>query len=60
LAEDLGETKNLAGSVPERVVQMQELLERLITNGRSTPGAPQANDVDVKRYPKYEARDKRL
>jgi hypothetical protein len=30
---------------------MQALLEKLITNGRSTPGAPQKNDVQVKRYP---------
>jgi len=27
------------------------LLEKLITAGRSTPGAPQQNDVEVKRYP---------
>ena len=35
----------------ERVAQMQALLEKLITDGRSTPGAPQKNDVEVKRYP---------
>jgi hypothetical protein len=50
LAEDLAETKNLAAEQPERVAQMQALLEKLITNGRSTPGAIQANDVEVKRY----------
>jgi len=30
---------------------MKTLLEKLITAGRSTPGAPQQNDVEVKRYP---------
>jgi arylsulfatase A-like enzyme len=51
LASDIGETKNLAAAQPDRVAQMQALLEKLITNGRSTPGAPQNNDVQVKRYP---------
>ena len=49
--DDLGETQNLAAAQPERVAQMQALLEKLITDGRSTPGAPQKNDVEVKRYP---------
>ena len=30
---------------------MTTLLDTLITAGRSTPGAPQPNDVEVKRYP---------
>jgi hypothetical protein len=30
---------------------MHALLEKLITAGRSTPGAAQKNDVVVKRYP---------
>jgi len=50
LAEDLVETKNLAAEQPERVAQMQALLEKLVTDGRSTPGAIQANDVEVKRF----------
>jgi len=52
LSSDLGEQKNLAGEQPERVAEMQALLERLITAGRSTPGLPQVNDVDVVRYPR--------
>jgi len=52
LAADLGERKNLAGEKPERVAEMQVLLERLITTGRSRPGAPQQNDVEVVRYPR--------
>lgn len=51
LAEDLGETKNLAATMPEKVAEMKALLEKLITDGRSTPGVAQKNDVDVKRYP---------
>jgi arylsulfatase A len=52
LAVDLGETKNLAAAEPERVAQMQTLLDQLITDGRSTPGIPQKNDVDVIRHPR--------
>ena len=51
LADDLGETKNLASAMPEKVAEMKVLLEKLITDGRSTPGAKQKNDVEVKRYP---------
>jgi arylsulfatase A-like enzyme len=50
LDDDLGETKNLAAAMPEKVAAMQALLEKLITEGRSTPGARQQNDVEVKRY----------
>jgi hypothetical protein len=31
---------------------MKVLLEKLITEGRSTPGAAQKNDVKVVRFPK--------
>jgi arylsulfatase A-like enzyme len=51
LVDDLGETKNLAAEQPERVAAMQQLLEKIITDGRSTPGAAQKNDVTVRRYP---------
>ncbi|MGI9108640.1 MAG: sulfatase family protein [Opitutales bacterium] len=52
LAADLGETKNLATEQPERVTEMKALLEKLIADGRSTPGEPQKNDVEVVRFPK--------
>jgi arylsulfatase A len=51
LADDLGETKNLAAAMPGKVAEMKALLEKLITDGRSTPGAKQPNDVAVKRHP---------
>ena len=50
LEDDLGETNNLAAAEPKQVKRMQELLENLISNGRSTPGPQQPNDVQVKRY----------
>lgn len=52
LAADLGETKNLAADQPGRVAEMKTLLEKLIADGRSTPGEPQKNDVEVVRFPK--------
>ncbi|MFM7741892.1 MAG: arylsulfatase, partial [Verrucomicrobiota bacterium] len=52
LANDIGETKNLAAEQPERVAEMKALLEKLIADGRSTPGEPQKNDVAVVRFPK--------
>ena len=55
LADDIGETKNLAAAMPEKVAEMKALLEKLITDGRSTPGAVQKNDVEVVRYPRPEA-----
>lgn len=48
LKNDLGETKNLQGEHPEKVVQLTKLLEDIIANGRSTPGSKQANDVPIK------------
>ena len=51
LAEDIGETKNLASAMPDKVAGMKALLEKLIADGRSTPGAQQKNDVEVVRYP---------
>lgn len=52
LAEDLGETKDLAAHEPERVARMRALMEKLIADGRSTPGPKQKNDVEVRRFPR--------
>ncbi|HSP41604.1 MAG TPA: sulfatase-like hydrolase/transferase, partial [Luteolibacter sp.] len=51
LADDPAETHNLAATRPDKVAEMQALLEKLITDGRSTPGAKQQNDVNVVRHP---------
>ncbi|MEI8234890.1 MAG: arylsulfatase [Verrucomicrobiota bacterium] len=47
LAEDLGERKNLADQYPERVAELRGLMEKLVADGRSTPGAKQKNDAEV-------------
>jgi arylsulfatase A-like enzyme len=52
LADDLGESRNLAAKNPKQVERMKALLEKLIVQGRSTPGPKQKNDVKVVRYPK--------
>jgi hypothetical protein len=44
--------------MPDKVAQMQAVLEKLITDGRSTPGATQKNDVDVRRFPLTNTRKK--
>jgi arylsulfatase A len=51
LDDDLGETNNLAAEMPEKLAGMQALLETLITDGRSTPGVNQSNDMKVERHP---------
>lgn len=47
LEQDLGETTNLAAQHPDIVARLTRQLEELIANGRSTPGARQANAVPV-------------
>ncbi|MDO8542188.1 MAG: arylsulfatase [Opitutaceae bacterium] len=49
LAKDIGEKNDLASRHPERVAAMLALRERLITEGRSTPGPRRKNDVPVRR-----------
>jgi len=52
LADDLGETKNLYAEKPELVAEMTALMQKLVADGRSTPGVKQANDqpFDWKRF----------
>jgi len=47
LAEDLGESNNLYAEKPELITELTDLLERLVMDGRSTPGMKQSNDVTV-------------
>ena len=47
LSADIGETRNLQAERPEIVERLTGLLERYVAEGRSTPGAPQRNDVKV-------------
>ena len=47
LAQDLGETRNLIATEPERATKMRAALEGLVARGRSTPGPDQANDAAI-------------
>lgn len=47
LSTDPAETTNLHEKHPEVVQRLTKLLNDIIANGRSTPGAPQKNDVPV-------------
>jgi arylsulfatase A-like enzyme len=44
LAEDLGEKRNLYAEQPEIAAELTALMEQIVANGRSTPGAAQPND----------------
>jgi arylsulfatase A-like enzyme len=45
--KDLSEQNNLAAAMPEKVQAIRALLEKHVANGRSTPGAKQANDAAI-------------
>jgi len=51
LETDLGEKKNVAAENAAIVSELRTLLEKVIVQGRSTPGPAQKNDVRVRRYP---------
>ena len=53
LADDLGETHNLYAEHPERVAAMTSLMEKLVADGRSTPGDRQKNDVTVRGWQRF-------
>ncbi len=48
LNAEIGEQKNLQAEHPEVVARLTALVEKYIADGRSTPGPPQTNDVEVK------------
>jgi len=47
MTQDVGERGNVYKEHPEVVARLTELLEKYVADGRSTPGAPQQNDVPV-------------
>ena len=47
LAKDDGEQTNVQSEHPDVVERLAALLEKIVEDGRSTPGAPQKNDVAV-------------
>ena len=44
---DLGEQKNLAETHPEKVSELRALLDQQVSQGRTSPGEKQANDVEI-------------
>lgn len=48
MEKDVAETTNLIAKYPEIAKALEEELASLVANGRSTPGAAQSNDVEVK------------
>jgi arylsulfatase A-like enzyme len=44
---DPGETKNVQSDHPGIVERLRAMLEKIIADGRSTPGAPQKNDARI-------------
>lgn len=48
LATDLGEETDLTADHPEMVAELEALMDKLVKNGRSTPGPEQKNDVEVR------------
>jgi len=47
MTQDVGERANVSKEHPEVVARLSALLEKYVTDGRSTPGAPQQNDISV-------------
>jgi arylsulfatase A-like enzyme len=47
MSSDEGEQKNLHAGHPEIVKRLTQLLEKIVADGRSTPGPNQSNDVPV-------------
>ncbi len=47
MRQDLSQHRNLYAEKPEVVRRLKDLLEKYKRDGRSTPGAPQKNDVPI-------------
>lgn len=61
LKDDIAEKDNLQSSEPALVAKMTAELEKIVTDGRSTPGTPQKNAVEVvirKKTPAAKAKKK--
>lgn len=50
LGEDLVQRHNRYGEQPEVVNKLRALLKKYVDEGRSTPGEPQRNDVEIQAY----------
>ena len=52
LSSDIGEKNNVQAEHPEIVARLRSLLEKYVSEGRSTPGLPQPNTGDIEIYSK--------
>ncbi|MFO1002462.1 MAG: arylsulfatase [Planctomycetaceae bacterium] len=50
LREDPAQRDNRYGEKPELVLELKSLLQKYQREGRSTPGAPQKNDVEIQSF----------
>ena len=50
MREDLSQRHNLYAERPEIVSKLKSLLRKYMEEGRSTPGTPQPNDVEIQPY----------
>ncbi|MCE9546887.1 MAG: arylsulfatase [Planctomycetia bacterium] len=50
MSKDIGERANEYQQHPEVAARLTDLLQKFIADGRSTPGSPQKNDVNVKMW----------
>ncbi len=55
MSNDVSEQKNVSSEHPEIVSQLTHLLEKCVADGRSTPGSPEKNDVNVDIWKKKKA-----
>jgi len=58
LRQDMAERRNLCAEQPQKVAELKELLEKYKRDGRSTPGAPQQNDVPLEVEARKERKQK--
>jgi arylsulfatase A-like enzyme len=58
VSEDLAERHNYFAEKPQLVGESQALLEKYKREGRSTPGTPQKNDVEIQPFMPRRASDK--
>ena len=56
MSGDVGERKNLQAEKPEVVEKLTALVEKYVSEGRSTPGAAQKNDVEIAIHKKARGR----
>jgi hypothetical protein len=51
--QDPGETRNVQAAHPDIVAELIERIDKYITQGRSTAGAPQENDLPIVRQTRH-------